>query len=130
MNNLKYHSLRVLAAFCLTLPASNYVLAAEPGSYDDPPANKPIQGEMEFTLLEEAIEFEIISVSMSSAQNGSATFRACASCEAKTFAITANTDIEIGGRKAPAKKLSSLWSRPGVAFYAPGSNELTRIRIY
>lgn len=97
---------------------------------DDPLPGKPVQGEMEMTLLENAVEFEYLNVALIGKSSGTVTVKRCEACQPAIFKITAETKLFVADKEVPMQQVVRHKQRAGVMFYEPDTSNLTRIKIY
>ena len=78
-------------------------------------------------LLEEAVEFEALSLRVSDKGIGDFRIRPCDECKEIKLTIKATTWLEVGGKRVPLSVLNKTTLRSGTVFYRESDNIVTRI---
>lgn len=78
-------------------------------------------------LLEEAVEFETLSLRVSDKGKGDFQIRACDECNDIQLKIAPTTSLKIAGKRLPLSKLNSTTLRDGTVFYRESDSVVTRI---
>ncbi|MBT8132225.1 MAG: hypothetical protein KJO35_08145 [Gammaproteobacteria bacterium] len=79
------------------------------------------------TLLEEAAEFEKLSISVTQQGDGQFQLRSCDDCADKQLWVSADTVLTVRGKRLPVKALNRLTLRNGTVFFRVESGQVTRI---
>lgn len=79
------------------------------------------------TLLEEAAEFETLSVRVSSDGTGDVRLRSCDECDELQLKLAPTTTLRVGGKALPLSTLNRQTLRSGTVFFRSEDYVITRI---
>ena len=78
-------------------------------------------------ILEEAAEFDALSVRVSDKGKGTFRLRPCDECKELRLKIAPTTALRVGGKRLPLAAVNSLTLRSGTVFYDVDTRVVTRI---